>query len=191
MYDWMPDAVERSVKIFHEFSIECGMYLGAAATKEEIYQCEQALELELPHSYKEFLLTYNGAHLFSDGEPQYAEAEEAPWWSNSGIVILGLQSLLSYRKTLIWTYELCDYPVQPFPIPVAYLGRSCTGEFCALDMTSSTNLENPVMYCEHDRDPNEWKSFTISKSFGDWLNKTFEAVIEHKNFPEYWSEESL
>jgi SMI1 / KNR4 family (SUKH-1) len=191
MYEWILDTVERSIEVFHGFSLECGMHLGEPATTEEIHQCEQAIGLELPHSYKEFLLIHNGAHLFSDRDPQYAKAEEAPWWSDSGTVILGLESLLSYRKTLMWTYELCDFPVRPFPIPIAYLGRSCTGEFCALDMTSLNNLENPVMYCEHDRDPSEWKDFTIASSFEDWLHKTFEAVIDRKNFPEYWSEENL
>jgi hypothetical protein len=189
MYEWMLDAVKRSRKVFQDFSIECGMKLEVAATREEIHQCEQALGVSLPYSYKQFLLTYNGAHLFSDIEPSRVEEDSS--WSDSGVLVFGLQSLLSYRKKLISIYEPCDISVLPFPVPVAYLGRPNTGEFCALDMTSLSALENPVMECDHELVPSEWKKAKIAESFESWLHEMFNAVIERQQFPEYWSEEKL
>jgi hypothetical protein len=46
--------------------------------------------------------------------------------------------------------------------------------------------ENPVLDCDHDLLPSEWKASQIAVSFEDWLRKMFDRIIEHKSDPEYW-----
>ena len=189
MYEWILGSIEQSKIVFQKNSLDWGFKLSEPATNEKIRQCEQALGLPLPYSYCEFLLRYNGAHLFCTSTAAYSETER--WWSNSGIVVLGLEALLFYRQHLQWIYELSDSLEVPFPIPIAYLGRICTGDFCALNINELTKFENPVMYCEQDRDPIDWKNDTIAHSFECWLQKMLNQIIERKRLPEYWLQDTL
>lgn len=189
MYEWLSKAIEQSEFICREFSVNLGFKLHQPTTKEKIQQCEQLLGLSLPRSYREFLLKYNGAHFFCSDAAAYAETEI--WWSNSGVVVFGIEALLSHRQHLQWLYELSDSLETPFPVPIAYLGRICTGDFCALKMDELTNFENPVMYCQQDCDPSDWKEGIVASSFEDWLQKMFNNVIKRRRFPEYWLKDNL
>jgi SMI1-KNR4 cell-wall len=189
MYEWLPEAIEQSEPVFQEFSVNLEFKLYQPTTKEKIKQCEQLLGLSLPRSYREFLLKHNGAHLFCSDTAAYAETEI--WWSNSGIVVFGIEALLSHRQHLQWIYELSDSLETPFPVPIAYLGRICTGDFCALEMGELTNFENPVMYCQQDCDPSDWKESIVASSFEDWLQKMFTNVIKWGRSPEYWLKDNL
>ena len=49
--------------------------------------------------------------------------------------------------------------------------------------------ENPVLDCDHELPPCEWKKARIAGSFEEWLRKMFDRVIEHNSQPEYWFED--
>lgn len=90
MYDWLYKSLNQADDIFREFSLDWKCHFNSSARKEEINKCEQELNLSLPHSYREFLLRHNGAHLF------YSEELEAclgdAWWAGSGIKIFGIST---------------------------------------------------------------------------------------------------
>ncbi|MBW4650159.1 MAG: SMI1/KNR4 family protein [Kastovskya adunca ATA6-11-RM4] len=165
--------------------------MGEAATQEEVDQCEQELSVSLPPSYRKFLLKYNGAHLFCSHTGNRSTPNS--WWADSGIIIFGTKSLLEYRQ-LVYKLLLLDteeYPTYPSSLPIAYLGRIGTGDFCALDMDELIAGENPVLDCDHEYPPSEWKNAMIAVSLEDWLQKMFARVVEHKSPPEYWFEDTL
>ena len=186
MYEWMPESMEQS-KSVQAFSLDWGFDMGEAATQEKINECEQKLELSLPPSYRKFLLKYNGAHLFCSGRG--TRSDSCFWWADSGVVVLGTKPLLEYRH---FVYDLLDTQEHTFSLlPIAYLGRVNTGDFCALNMAKSIEGENPVIDCDHDYSPSEWEGAVIANSFEEWLKKMFACVIESKSTPEYWFEDTL
>jgi hypothetical protein len=193
VYEWLPEAIAQSELIFQKFSLKPKFRLYPPATPDKIGQCEQFLGLSLPYSYREFLLKHNGAHLFCSDTAAYAAPEI--WWSNSGVVVFGIEALLAYRQHLQWIYALSDSLESPFPVPIAYPGRILTGDFCALKcalkMDELANDEYPVMSCEQDCDPLDWKEHIIASSFEGWLKKMFSHVIEQESFPEYWLKDDL
>ena len=141
MYEWMPESMEQSRSVFQAFSLDWGFDMGEAATQAEINECEQELGLSLPPSHRKFLLRYNGAHLFCSGRG--TRSDSCSWWADSGVVVLGTKPLLEYRH---FVYDLLDTQEysSPLPVPIAYLGRVNTGDFCALNMAKSIEGENPI-----------------------------------------------
>ena len=192
MYEWIPKSIEQSRNIFQELSLDWGFSMGEAATREEVHECEQELCLLLPHSYREFLLKYNGAHLFYSNAGTRSDSDS--WWANSGVVVFGTKSLLEYRP-LIYDAFLYndDSNVEEYPsvLSIAYLGRIGTGDFCALNRDELIGAENLVIDCDHELSPSEWKDAPIAISFEEWLRKMFSRVIENRSQPEYWLEDTL
>lgn len=197
MYDWIANSVEQAISVFQEFSLDWNFSFKDGARRDEIDRCESELNLSLPRSYREFLLTHNGAQLF------YSEAEERSdssiWWTGSGIKIFGIMELLSYRSSrhqIASSYsESTSIPYSEledqFILAFAYLGRIGTGDFCALDMANFCENECPVLACDQDYPPAEWKKSPIAYSFEEWLSTMFDRVVNHRSLPEYWFGDTL
>lgn len=195
MYEWVASSVELSKNVFQEFSLDWDFNLSEPASIKEVNDCEQMLGLSFPSSYRDFLLKYNGAHFFCSHTGNLSNTYS--WWADSGIVIFGTKVLVEYwleyerncRENFADTEE---YPqAYPLPLPIAYLGRVGTGDFCALNRDELIESEYPVIDCDHELPPCDWKKTIISNSFEEWLRKMFKRVIEHKSLPEYWFEDTL
>ena len=192
MYEWMPEAMEQSQKVFQAFSLDWGFKMNEAATEEEISQCEAELALVLPPSYREFLLNHNGARLFRSSAK--TQPSSSFWWADSGVVIFGTKALIQYRP-LIRDYFLYDddSSIEDYPsvLPIAYLGHIGTGDFCALNRDKLVDKEHPVLDCDHELAPSAWKKAPIASSVEAWLKKMFDCVIENRSRPEYWFESDI
>lgn len=186
MYEWMSDSIERSRKVFNELSLDWDFSFNDPATIEEIEEYESEAGIILPTSYRLFLLKHNGAHLFASSSA--SGTGTSPWWVNSGIFIFGIYALSEYRKFI---YELSEDPNRKSPLPIAYLGYIGTGDFCGLDMDNLIESENPVLDCNPDYSPDEWKNLVIANSFEEWLKKMFNRITVHRSLPEYWFEASM
>lgn len=192
MYEWMPEAIEQSQKVFQALSLDWGFRMNEAATEEEIRQCETDLALVLPPSYREFLLKHNGAHLFCS--KARTQPSSSFWWADSGVVLFGTKALVQYRP-LIRDYFLYDddSSIEDYPsfLPIAYLGHIGTGDFCALNRNKLVDREHPVLDCDHELVPSSWKKAPIANSVEKWLQKMFDYFIENRSRPEYWFENNI
>ncbi|PIG94551.1 SMI1/KNR4 family protein [Gloeocapsopsis sp. IPPAS B-1203] len=188
MYDWLCKSLHQADRIFPEFSLGWKCHFNSSAWEDEINKCEQELNLSLPHSYREFLLRHNGAHLFYSELEDYSDT--AAWWAGSGIKIFGTGELLSYRHYRRITSSPFTDAEDPSILGFAYLGRLGTGDFCAFD-TAFVGNECPVLDCDQDYPSSKWKESPIAFSFEEWLSKMFDRIINHKSLPEYWFSDSL
>lgn len=185
----MSDSVDRADKVFAELSLDWSFSFGKPATEQEIEEYESATGIILPPTYRSFLQKYNGAHLFCS---RSGSLSDTSWWADSGILVFGITALIEYRKSVYeFVYELSDTPNCRSPLPIAYLGRIGTGDFCSLDLENSIGSDSPVLDCDHDCPPDEWTGSIIANSFEEWLKKMFERVVEHRSPPEYWFEDTL
>lgn len=187
MYEWIDRSLALSKSVFQECACDWDFNLSEPATIEEIHECERELGLSLPPSHVEFLLKYNGAHLFRANAGKRSDSYS--WWANSGVLVFGTKSILDYSKFLSRHFEEPEYKLSP--VPIAYLGRICTGDFCALDMDELIEGENPVMACDPCAPSYEWRDALIAASFEEWLRKMFNRIINHKSPPEYWFADTL
>ncbi len=180
MYEWLPRRLEQAMKVFQEFSLDWTFVLNEPASESLIQACELELGLVLPPSYREFLLQFNGDHLFcTEGE---IRSNTHPWWVGSGLMIQGTDTLVLFNQAM-----QVGSPSQEWKlIPFCYLGRIGTGDFCALDPQQLDDSEYAVLDCDHELVPSEWQKAKIASSFEEWLKKLFNQVIDQKNFPEYW-----
>jgi tetratricopeptide (TPR) repeat protein len=140
------------------------------------------LGVALPHSYREFLLRWNGAYLFrvaQDEPPQYG------WWEDSGLVIQGTHTLLEFTQANREGFTDEEWNSL---IPFCYLGSILTGDFCALDPQQLTESEYAILDCDYELDPARWRQAQIASSFAEWLARTFNKVVDDKKQPEYWYE---
>lgn len=186
MYEWTNDSIEQSYEIFNELSLDWGFKLNEPATEEDLREYELTTGITLPPSYRLFLLKHNGAHLFLSKSGSLSTTYS--WWADSGILVFGTAALTEYRN---FVYKLSDNSDRRLPLPIAYLGRIGTGDFCGLDMNNSTDFESPVLDCNPDYPSDEWLNSVIANSFEDWLKEMFSRVIGHKSFPEYWFKDTL
>lgn len=186
MYEWLPRRLEQAMKVFQEFSLDWTFVLNEPASEASIKSCELELGLILPPSYREFLLQFNGAHLFcTEGE---IRSHSHSWWVDSGLMIQGTDTLVLFNQD-----RRANWISQEGKslIPFCYLGRIGTGDFCALDPQQLDDSEYAVLDCDHELVPSEWRQAKVASSFEEWLKKLFNQVIDQKNFPEYWFDVEL
>lgn len=181
MYEWLPRRLEQAMKVFQEFSLDWTFVFNEPASESLIQACELDMGLVLPGSYREFLLQFNGAHLFCTESEIRSHSHS--WWVDSGLMIQGTDTLVLFNqdRRANWTSQEWE----SF-IPFCYLGYIGTGDFCALDPQQLDDSEYAVLDCDHELVPSEWRKAKIASSFEEWLKKLFNQVIEQKNFPEYW-----
>lgn len=185
MYDWIDDSVKKASAVFQQFGLDWNFRFHPGAEQQQIAQCERDLNLSLPHSYREFLRRYNGAHLFYSAiDLEYPNSD--PCWAASGIKIFGTTELLLYRRYRQETASPYDELEDQSILGFAYLGRVGTSDFCALDTAQFSGVECPVLDCDHDYSSSEWKEKIIAASFEEWLIKVFDRIINHNSPPEYW-----
>lgn len=181
MYEWLPRRLEQAMKVFQEFSLDWTFVLNEPASEAMIQACELELGLVLPPRYREFLLQFNGAHLFcTEGE---IRSNTHPWWVGSGLMIQGTDTLVLFKQAM--QVGSASQEWESF-IPFCYLGYIGTGDFCALDPQQLDDSEYAVLDCDHELVPSEWQKAKIASSFEEWLKKLFNQVIDQNNFPEYW-----
>ena len=180
MYEWLPRRLEQAMRVFQEFSLDWTFVLNEPASESSLKSCELELGLVLPSSYREFLLQFNGAHLFcTEGE---IRSNTHPWWVGSGLMIQGTDTLVLFNQAM-----QVGSPSQEWKlIPFCYLGYIGTGDFCALDPQQLDDSEYAVLDYDHELVASEWQKAKIASSFEEWLKKLFNQVIDQNNFPEYW-----
>lgn len=181
MFEWLPRRLEQSMKVFQEFSLDWTFVLNEPASESLIQACELELGLVLPPSYREFLLQFNGVHLFcTEAE---IRSNTHPWWVDSGLMIQGTDTLELFNQAMRFGSTSQEWNSL---IPFCYLGRIGTGDFCALDPQQIDESEYAVVDCDSELVPSEWQKAKIASSFEEWLKKLFNQVIDQNNFPEYW-----
>jgi hypothetical protein len=80
MYEWLPPRIEQAKRVLHQFSLNWEFILNPPASEAEITACEAVLGIQLPRSYRNFLLQWNGAYLFRDAR---GELPNGPLLSSS------------------------------------------------------------------------------------------------------------
>lgn len=190
MYEWLPNAIEEAKEIFEERSLDWEFKLASKTNEEDIVLCERELALTLPPSYKQFVLRYNGAHLFCSRGGNVSESDT--WWSDSGVVLFGIKTLLEYKpliyESFVYDDESCAEDYNSI-LPIAYMGRLMTGDFCSIDLNNFNGYTYSVIDCNHELPPSEWRKSIIASSMNEWLENMFKRVVQEKKFPEYWIEE--
>lgn len=194
MYEWMPDAIEQAKTVFRQLALPWGFKLGIPASEEDISWCERSLDLSLPVSYRKFLLKYNGAQLFcSAHDPNnHLENREDIMSPCSGVFLFGIEDIIKQKARIYdWFKNDEDFPVEEYSsiLPVAYLDRIRTGDFCSLYLNCGPGIEPPVLDCDHEKLPSDWKKAVIADSLERWISDMFYCVISDKNIPEYWIDE--
>lgn len=181
MYEWLPHRLEQAMKVFQKFSLDWTFVLNEPASESLIQACELELGLVLPSSYREFLLQFNGAHLFCIEDE--IRSDFYPLWVGSGLMIQGADTLVLFKQDIQAGSASQEGNLL---IPFCYLGHIGTGDFCAFDPQQLDNSEYAVLDCDHELLPEEWRKAKIASSFEEWLKKLFNQVIDQNNIPEYW-----
>lgn len=189
MYEWLPSSIEEAKEIFKENSLDWDFKLNSSIDNKDIMTCERELAMNLPDGYKQFVHKHNGAHLFCSKVGNVSESNT--WWADSGIVLFGTKTILEYRPLIYESFVYDDdssiedyYSI----LPIAYLGRLMTGDFCSIDLSNPNENNFPVIDCNHELPPSEWKKSVIASSMNEWLEHMFRRVIQSSEFPEYWIE---
>jgi SMI1-KNR4 cell-wall len=192
MYEWIYEAISESNQIFKQLSLDWNFHMQKGASKEEIAECEKELGLSLPLSYKEFILKHNGAYLFFSDVGTTSSSNS--WWADSGVILFGTRALKEYKPLIYDSFLLdddsCTDDYQSI-LPIAYLGRLMSGDFCALSLDRSVQGEYPVLDCNRELPASDWKRTIIADSIDTWLRGMFERVIKDKSFPEYWIHDDI
>jgi len=188
MYEWLDGLVKESTDIFRELSLDWDFQFNDPASEGEVEEYELKTGIKLPISYKRFLLRCNGAHLFHSKAASTIFSGSSSTWANSGILIFRLSSTIEYRNEI---HEIYETPEDVLPLPIAYLGRIGTGDFCSLGIKEINDFEKPVLDCDHDYSPEEWSNSVIAASFEEWIKEMFDQIINYRNVPEYWYSDTL
>ena len=134
-------------------SIEVRFELNEPANIDDIMNAERELGVKLPDSYKEFLMSYNGARIFDyDGL--------------DGFIILGIKDILKANKFAKATFE--EDWLESIIIFAKYIGES---NYLGFD-GSKDESEYAVIDCFFEELPEDWTQ--IAANFDDFLEKIVE-----------------
>lgn len=175
MFEWLPERIEQAKIISDEFEQGWKFLLNPPATEAEIRACEMGLGVPLLPSYREFLLRWNGAHLFYTNESLLPDGDI---WRHGGPMfsIQGAHELIAFNQEN--RLDFTDKEWNSLILFCSYVGG---GDSCGLDPQQTTNLEYTVIDCFHELEPAEWQQARIATFFAEWLERLFDCVDERKH----------
>jgi len=133
--------------------IEVRFELNEPASFDDIANVERELGVKLPHSYKEFLINYNGARIFDyDGL--------------DGFIILGTKDIIKANRFAKATFD--EDWIESIIIFAKYIGESNYLGFNA----SEDDSEYTVIDCFFEELPEDWSEIAIN--FDGFLEKIVE-----------------
>lgn len=149
------------------------------AGEEDIERCEAAIGLQLPPSYRAFLLRWNGASLFQQKRQTPGRTLEV----SSAFEIRGTSDLPSFHQQTKARYSDEEWGnlilLNNFPRPGG-------PDYCALTPELSTATgEYAVVDCHEDYGPRCWWRAIVAPSFEVWLERAFDAAFADGD-PYYW-----
>jgi hypothetical protein len=173
MYEWLAHRVAQAKEVLQDFAMDWTFMLNPPASQAEIDACESLLGLQLPPSYREFLLHFNGAELFHPEQ----QNSDAP---GTLISIMGTQSVVNLNAEMIYKEDRSSI------LLFCEAAHGLGGDFCGFSLQQIVDGECAVVFCQSGNSMEDWINTYIAVSFMEWLNKIFNHVIEEKKFPLYW-----
>ncbi|WNN91185.1 SMI1/KNR4 family protein [Gloeocapsopsis dulcis] len=161
MFEWLPEQIEQAKIISKEFEQGWKFRLNPPATKADIDSCEAALGIPLPPSYREFLLQWNGAHLFYTHKSLLPDGNV---WYHEGRMfsIQSTHELFDFNQE-----ERGDLSDEEWDSLILFCNYNGGGDSCGLNPAQTTNSEYAVLDCDHDSHPVEWRQAKIASSFAE------------------------
>lgn len=179
MFKWLPDQIRQIEAISKKHSLDWKFQLNPPAAPDDILLCERELGLSLPPSYHEFLLKWNGAHLFYSNETILPDGDI---WRHGGakITILDTDDVPDYNQE-----NRLDFDEEEWNSLILFCEYGGCGDSCGLDPQQKTDLEYAVLDCFHELYPRSWRQTIIASSFEDWMKQIFNYVYQEKH-PYFW-----
>ena len=179
MYEWFLPQIEHTKQILQDFSLNLEFILNPPAAAE-ITACEVALGIQIPQSYREFLLQWNGAYLFREAS---GELPGGPLLSSSCDIDTAI--FLQGTRTIVDLNEQGHFEnTQSSLLIFADVGLE--SDFCGFDMRQTTGSDYAIVDCGACFSLEECLKRRISNSFAEWLKKIFDQVIVEKKDPIFW-----
>lgn len=180
--DWLAEklaAAERSVR---SAGARWTAELQSGAGPDSIADLERALGLILPESHRRFLLAHDGARFSIDVVRPIEWAYDLSILSVEAVRAATMES----RERLAVVFGSEDpYARQAMSlIAIADYGRS--GDRCMLNPSLTDGAGEYAVVDAMNEALGEWVTSVIARSFGEWLDKIFEAVITRQQLLEYW-----
>lgn len=147
------------------------------ATEAAIVECEARLGVTLPPSYRAFLRRHDGVTL-GIRRSRYVQYELA---------------LLSTGMIVERTAEELGRTVAVFKESIDGLivfSDTMDGDLCLFDRAQSRGDAVPVLFADHENDPDGWRTQIIGYDFTQWFSEVLQFVIKspgHNDFRYWWS----
>ena len=135
-------------------NIEVEFTLNPPARIDDISSVERDLMIKLPHTYKEFLLKYNGARIFD-------------YEGLDGFIILGTEDIVKANKYVASTFD--EDWIDTIIIFAKYIGE---GNYLGFGNFSGEN-EYYVIDCFQEELPENWGK--IAENFDEFLRMIVES----------------
>jgi hypothetical protein len=179
MYNWVLPRIEQTKRVLHQFSLDWQFILNPPASEAEISSCEAVLGMQLPPSYRKFLLQWNGAYLFRNAR---GELPDGPFITSScdidtAIFLHGTQTIVELNEQ-----GNCDEMRNSL---LRFASVGIESDFCGFDIRQIEG-EPVVLDCGACFSLEKCLATKISNSFVEWLEKIFDQVIVEKKEPIFW-----
>jgi hypothetical protein len=179
MYEWLPSRIGQAKQTLQDFSLNWESILNPPASEAEITACEAVLGMQLPRSYRNFLLQWNGAYLFRNAK---GELPDGPFINlscdiDTAIFLHGTQTIVELNEQ-----GNCD-EMQNSLLRFASVGME--SDYCGFDIRQIEG-EPVVLDCGACFPLEECLATKISNSFVEWLEKIFDQVVVEKKEPIFW-----
>jgi len=170
MRDHLNKALTKLQKMIDSGEFNC--HFNDPASIEDIESAERCLEISLPASYKEFLLTFDGGFICDDKLEEIIKRDhntETAVWNSCNI--FGFKEMmqeyidLSDRDWKVYNW-IGIYPIIPF-------ARTQTNELLVFILPLNDGGESPVFDAFHEEHMSEWG--IMASGFTDFLDNYIEA----------------
>jgi hypothetical protein len=147
------------------------------ASDAAIAECEARLAVPLPTSYRNLLRKHDGVTLGID-VTQYYRAE---------LELFGTRLIVERNaEELGRTVTVFKESVEGLIV----FSDTMDGDLCLFDRTQSRGDAVPVLFADHENDPDGWRTKIIARDFALWFSEVLEFVINspaHNDFRYWWS----
>lgn len=178
MFEWLGQRLRAAAELTDAWQgINLVTEFRPPAPAEAIVRCEAELTRALPESFREFLKLHDGGFVG-------AEVSLTTTTSTTGFQVYGAAECAAATRRLPEVLEPFGLPTAAFDglVVFAEYGNS---DICLFDASGSDGKEYPVIDGFHEA-PSAWREAVIAPNFEEWLRQIFSAMIDRRQYPQYW-----
>jgi uridine kinase len=180
--DWLAEKLAAADRSARSAGASWTAKLGSGASPGSIADLERELGSRLPESHRRFLSAHDGARFSIDVVRPIEWSYDVSILSTESVLAATMES----RELLADAFGSEDPYAQQAMSLIVFAAYGAGGDRCMLNPNIIDDTGEYAVVDAFNEALGEWLTSVVAGSFGEWLDKMFEAVITRQQLLHYW-----